>query len=130
MVLQGGGKRGGKNSIHLSLCVVSVVPFLGSGIDKGKGESMGKASRSEKILAELGERYLLEEPFVEKLKPILQVILSESFSDEERIPLLEELALTCQRDQTIRQSMARVREGLDELFGRLKEMILRMKQGD
>ncbi|HHI78591.1 MAG TPA: hypothetical protein ENK02_01280 [Planctomycetes bacterium] len=91
---------------------------------------MGKESRCEKILAELGERYALEERFVKKLTPILEVILSDSFSDEERVPLLEELAATCQRDQMIRKTMGEVREGVDALFSRLREMILRMHKED
>ncbi len=91
---------------------------------------MGDISRSEKILAELRERYGLEERFVKQLGPILEVILSDSFSDDARLPLLEELAATCQRDQMIRQSMASAREGVQELFDRLKQMILRLHKGE
>jgi hypothetical protein len=112
------------------LYLTQVIPFPEEGIDKGEGGSMGKTSRSEKILAELGDRYGLEERFVEKLAPILEVILGDSFSDEERLPLLEELAETCQRDQMIRQSMADARQGIQDLFDRLKEWILRMHQGE
>ena len=91
---------------------------------------MGNVSRSEKILSELGVRYGLEDRFVQQLLPILEVILSDSFSDEERLPLLEELALTCQRDQMIRQSMASAREGVQELFDRLKQMMIRLHKGE
>jgi len=77
-------------------------------------------SRTDRLLDELTCRYALSDRFKAQLRPMVEAILSERFSEDRRNFLLEELAAACQRDQALRTALSRLQESL----ARLTETVL------
>lgn len=75
------------------------------------------SSRSvDHLIAELTARYDLSAEFVKRLRPMVVTILSDEIAEERRIPLLEEVAATCQREQTTRRDLQELRVALTDLM--------------
>lgn len=84
--------------------------------------------RTDRILAELAQRYALTEAFQRQLRPAVATILSDEISEDDRVSFLEELAENCQRDQKIRSSTGAPGGSLQSIADSLRDLVVRLMQ--
>ncbi|PIE22354.1 MAG: hypothetical protein CSA62_12650 [Planctomycetota bacterium] len=94
---------------------------------------MKDEQRCDRLLGELQIRYGLKQPFLARVRPIAENILTMDLPEGKRTELLEMLAETCQRDYSIRCATAAAQEAwqgfMDDLARIAEVLYRRRKQG-
>lgn len=80
--------------------------------------------RADSLIHELSTRHQnLDERFLAAVRPMVGKILDEGTPDHARVPLMELLAETFERDVQIRRDMAAARAAWNDFFERLRRML-------
>lgn len=81
-------------------------------------------SRVEALLEELSARHGNREPrFHAAVRPLLERILAPGLGEAQRLPLLELLAETFERDAAVRRDAAAARACLRQWFANLRRLL-------
>ena len=80
--------------------------------------------RVDSLIHELSHRHRnLDERFLTAVRPMVARILDVATPEHARVPLLEMLAETFERDVQIRRDIAAARAAWDEFFARLRRLL-------
>lgn len=81
-------------------------------------------TRIDSLLFELQSRHRNQDPrFLAAVRPLVEKILDPTLPEPARIPLMEMLAETFERDVQVRTDLAKTREGLAAVFDHLKRLL-------
>lgn len=81
-------------------------------------------TRVDSLLAELQSRHRNDDPrFLAAVRPMAERILDPQTPDHARVPLLEMLAETFERDVQVRRDLAKARANWGEFFAHLKKLM-------
>jgi hypothetical protein len=81
-------------------------------------------TRTDTILSELANRHRNTDPaFLAAVRPMVERILDPCTPEPARVPLLELLAETFERDAGMRRDFAAIRAGLERLFEHLRRRL-------
>jgi len=80
--------------------------------------------RLDSLLHELAQRHRNQDPrFLAAVRPMAATILDPGTPDHARVPLLELLAETFERDVQVRTDLARARVAWDGFFANLRKLL-------
>ncbi|MCC7063607.1 MAG: hypothetical protein IT456_12440 [Planctomycetes bacterium] len=81
-------------------------------------------SRVDSLLLELSSRHRNDDPrFLAAVKPMVERILDPLTPEQARVPLLEMLAETFERDVQVRRDLEKARENWASFFANLKKLM-------
>lgn len=81
-------------------------------------------TRVDSLLLELQSRHRNHDPrFLAAVRPMVERILDPTMPEASRVPLLELLAETFERDVQVRKDMATARAGWAAFFAKLKALL-------
>ena len=81
-------------------------------------------TRVESLLTELSQRHRNSDPrFLAAVRPIVERIVDPALSEDVRVPLLELLAETFERDVQVRLDLRRMRQAWDQMVVDLQKLL-------
>jgi hypothetical protein len=81
-------------------------------------------SRVDALLLELSSRHRNDDPrFLAAVRPMVERILDPGTPEHARVPLLEMLAVTFERDVQVRRDIEKARTNWAEFFANLKKLM-------
>lgn len=80
--------------------------------------------RVDSLLSELSQRHQNQDPrFLLAVRPMVAAILDPATPEQARVPLLELLAETFERDVQVRRDLDKALEGWNRFFASLRKLL-------